>query len=139
MWSQAISTMLLFVGAPLVIWWIRRKRPGMAAGLRVSSRTALTRNGVVAVVESDGRRFLVGATDHGINLLTELDRTPEHDLDVVVPMETIDLCNITEENHPTAPLAPSVPGPGKSPIETLRAMTVRKPTRSSFPHARPRS
>lgn len=106
----------------------------MASGLRVASRTALTRNGVVAVVETDGRRFLVGATDHGISLLTELDRELEDDTDVV-PMEHIDL---TEENQPRLPATPPASGPGKSPIETLRAMTVRKPVRSSFPHARPR-
>lgn len=135
MWSQAIPTLLLFVGAPLVIWWVRRSRPGLGPALRVGSRTALTRNGVVAVIETDGRRFLIGATDHGINLLTELDRTRGDDTDVVVPMETVD---IMDETAPTVPPAPSIQGPGKSPIETLRAMTVRKPTRSSFPHAHPR-
>jgi flagellar biogenesis protein FliO len=134
MWSQALPTFLLFVGAPLVIWWIRRSRPGMMSGLRVTSRTGLTRNGVVAVVETDGRRFLIGATDHGVTLLTELDREPENDTEVVVPMESFDL---TDEQDAIVPFAPSLPGPGKSPIETLRAMTVRKPTRSSFPHARP--
>lgn len=136
MWSQALPALLLFVGAPLLIWWIRRSRPGLGPALRVSSRTALTRNGVVAVIETDGRRFLVGATDHGINLLTELDREHRDDTEVVVPMESVDL---TDENTPMVPPAPLPPGPGKSPIETLRAMTVRKPTRSSFPHARPRS
>lgn len=135
MWTSTISTLLLFVGAPLVIWWLRRSRPGALGALRVSSRTALTRNGVVAVVETDGRRFLVGATDHGINLLTELDRQDD-DEEVVVPMEPF---QITDEPSATVPIAPSHQGPGKSPIEALRAMTVRKPTRSSFPHARPRT
>ena len=106
----------------------------MMSGLRVASRTALTRNGVVAVVETDGRRFLIGATDHGISLLTELDRDDTNDIDAVVPMESIDLM---DEHDAIVPMAPSLPGPGKSPIETLRAMTVRRPTRSSFPHARP--
>jgi len=137
MWSQALPAFMLFVAAPLVIWWLRRSRTGFASGLRISSRTALTRNGVVAVVETDGRRFLVGATDHGISLLTELNRAPEDDTDAVIPMEPLDIDEIKEENQPIAPFAPSLPGPGKGPIEMLRAMTVRKPTPSTFPHARP--
>ncbi len=136
MWTSTVSTLLVFVGAPLVIWWIRRtKVGGLGGGLRVASRTALTRNGVVAVIETDGRRFLVGATDHGINLLTELDRDLD-DEDVVVPMEPM---SFMDEEQPMVPLTPSHAGPGKSPIETLRAMTVRKPTRSTFPHVRPPS
>ncbi len=118
--TSTIPTLLIFVAAPLVIWWLRRSRVSVTAGLRVSSRTALTRNGVIAVVETDGRRFLVGATDHGINLLTELAH-PDDEPNTEEPSSGLDLTMGT--------------GPGTSPIDALRSMTVRKPTRPRIPSA----
>ena len=106
--ASAIPTLLIFVVGPGVIWWIRRHRPAAGAGLRVTSRTALTKSGVVAVVEADGRRFLVGATDHGMTLLTELDELPD---------------TITDETPEHIPGT----GPRKGLIEALREMTVRRP------------
>ncbi len=41
--------------------------------MRVQGRHGLTRNALLAVVEIDGRRFLVGAGDGNVSLLTELD------------------------------------------------------------------
>jgi flagellar biogenesis protein FliO len=77
-------------------------------------------------VEADGRRFLVGATDHRIDLLTELDA------------EQREVDDFTEE--PVTALVPSQDtGPWTSPIDALRNMTVRKPTRpgSTRAHHRP--
>jgi flagellar biogenesis protein FliO len=118
--ASTIPTLLIFVVAPLVIWWLRRSRIAVTGGLRVTSRTGLTRNGVVAVVEADGRRFLVGATDHGISLLTELGH-PDGEPTV-------------EESEPGLDLVPGT-GPGTSPIDALRNMTVRKPTRPRIQRA----
>lgn len=125
--TSSVFTLFFFVGAPLLIWWLRRSRIGVTHGLRVSSRTALTRNGVVAVVETDGRRFLVGATDHGINLLTELALPPSE------PQDTID--DVTDDDAAALTLLTGT-GPGTSPIDALRNMTVRRPTRSRTPGAR---
>jgi flagellar protein FliO/FliZ len=118
--ASTIPTLFIFVVAPLVIWWLRRSRVGITGGLRVTSRTGLTRNGVVAVVETDGRRFLIGATDHGINLLTELAH-PDDEPNTEEPSSDLDLTVGT--------------GPGTSPIDALRNMTVRKPTRPRTPRA----
>ena len=126
MTGSLVTTFLVFVCAPLLIWWLRRAKVGFTSGMRVTSRTALTRNGVIAVVETDGRRFLVGATDHRIDLLTEL-----------APQEG-EPTEHTEE--PTTALVPSSgTGPWTSPIDALRNMTVRKPTRprSARAHHRP--
>ncbi len=52
-------------------WWMQRGHGGRP-GLRVLTRATVTRNTVVAVVEVDGRRFLVGGGDQRLALLAEL-------------------------------------------------------------------
>jgi flagellar biogenesis protein FliO len=125
--ASTFTTLFFFVGAPILIWWLRRSRFSIPTGLRVASKTALTRNGVVAVIETDGRRFLIGATDNGINLLTELARNEDE-------AET----DTEEEPAGALTLLPGT-GPGTSPIEALRNMTVRKPTRPRMPRAHHRT
>jgi len=51
----------------------RRAGAGRAAALAVASRASLGRTACVAVVEADGRRFLVGAGERGVELLAELE------------------------------------------------------------------
>lgn len=54
---------------------ILRRRAGRSpklGQLRITARTALHRNAVLAVVEVEGRRLLVGAAAHQVTLLTEL-------------------------------------------------------------------
>ncbi len=107
--GSLFPSLVLFVGGPILIWWLRRKRPAALSGLRVSARTALTRNSVVAVVETGSRRFLLGATDHGVEMLAELE-PGEQPID---DMEDIQGALLPE-------------GPRTSPLETLRAMTTRR-------------
>jgi flagellar protein FliO/FliZ len=76
---ESLGRLLLSLGAIvgallLVRHWAQRGRNlGGGAGVRIVGRTALTRTSVVAVVEADGRRFLIGAADQGVRLLGELD------------------------------------------------------------------
>ncbi len=51
------------------------RRPGARAAppLRVAARAALGRAATVALVEVDGRRFLVGAGERSLELLAELE------------------------------------------------------------------
>lgn len=65
----------LAVGA---LAWVAARRPGArpAPALRVTARAALGRAAAVALVEVDGRRFLVGAGERSLELLAELEPTP---------------------------------------------------------------
>jgi flagellar protein FliO/FliZ len=51
----------------------RRRGVGSAPALRVTARAALGRAASVAVVEVEGRRFLVGAGAGALELLAELE------------------------------------------------------------------
>lgn len=82
--GRLLPSMALIVGALLLVRrWSRRGVATRAGhGLRVVARTGLTRGAVLAVVAVGGRRFLVGAGDHGVTLLGELD---ERELDGADP------------------------------------------------------
>ena len=77
--SRGLVPSVLLIGALLFV------RRGAARGrirggdkMRVAERIGVSRGASVAVVEIDGRRFLLGATEHGVSLLSELDEQPEH-------------------------------------------------------------
>lgn len=77
MMSQVIPALAVVIGLPLgVYWWARRGRSSSAARLRIADRAAFGKHSWVAVVEVDGRRFLVGAGEHGVSAITELDPAP---------------------------------------------------------------
>ncbi len=130
--TQMIPALVIFVGGPLLIWWLKRGRPTVGGGLRVSARTALTRNSVIAVVELDDKRLLVGATDHGITLLSELEAGSQSPVQPQLP-----LSHAIEPGHDarnTEDPVPSGPdGPRTSPLEHLRVMTTRRVTRPRPP------
>jgi flagellar biogenesis protein FliO len=133
--SQLIPALVIFVGGPVLIWWLKRGRPSTGAGLRVTARTALTRNSVIAVIETDGRRILVGATDHGVSVLSDLGSavTTEVSAQLQLPLtETIESGHdaLLKEEHPVHK-EPS--GPRTSPLEQLRVMTTRRVTRPRPP------
>ena len=73
LWSRMLP--LLFLGGlGAVAWWWNRKTSVQTAGvLNVVRRAALLRGAMLAVVEVGGRHFLVGATEHNVELLAELD------------------------------------------------------------------
>jgi flagellar biogenesis protein FliO len=120
MFDSVAPMIVIFAGGPALLWWLRRGKMGQAAPLRILGRTALTKSSVVAVVEADGRRFLLGASEQGISILSELAATPT-DTD---PDDTA----VVDEAH----IVPF--GPRMSPLETLRAMTARTPTHSRSRH-----
>lgn len=130
--GQMIPALVIFVGGPLLIWWVKRRRPTVGGGLRVSARTALTRNSVIAVVEVDDRRLLIGATDHGVTLLSEIEAgapyPTEPQLLLSHAIETGQDARNTEDPVPSGP-----DGPRTSPLEQLRVMTTRRVTRPRPP------
>ncbi len=64
-----LVVMALIAAIPLVL---RRHRATQPDGLRVLSRTALSRSAVVAVVAVGERRLLVGAGDQGVHLIADV-------------------------------------------------------------------
>lgn len=75
--AQILPAFLLVIGAPLGIWWwLRRNRTGSTNRLRITDKAALGRNTWIAVAEVDGQRFLLGAGEHGVGMLSELEPAP---------------------------------------------------------------
>ncbi len=83
---------LLSLGAVLaLLWWLQRRFVRGGLGAKKSSRTAPTlavvgRQSVgskasVVVVEHDGHRFLLGVTEHGVNVLHTAELGPDPDSD----------------------------------------------------------
>lgn len=113
-----ILAMLAVVTAPFWIKRIRNVAPESA--VTVLGRTALSRTAVVAVVRVGDRRLLVGAGEHGVNVLTELD--PEGRTDAGTLPEAADVPSVVS----------SFEGPRIGLLDRLRTMTVR-----STPAGRP--
>jgi len=77
MMSQVIPALAVVLGLPLgVYWWARKGRTSSPARLRVADKAAFGKHSWVAVIEIDGRRFLVGAGEQGVNVISELDAVP---------------------------------------------------------------
>lgn len=131
-------TLVMAGGLVLAARAARGGRPG--AGVRVTGRHGVTKSSTVAVVEVDGRRFLVGAGDGQVSLLAELDPTTEADDE---PATTTDPSEgvgsrataarlgaalaaahrHSRRPHRTGPSTTT--GPRIGPLDRLRAMTVR--------------
>ena len=126
--AQMIPALVIFVGGPLLIWWLKRGRASAGGGLKVSARTALTRNSVIAVIETDGKRLLVGATDHGVNVLSDLGSAARPDEQITISDDGQEVRLMEEHLARTEPN-----GPRTSPLEQLRVMTTRRVTRPRAP------
>jgi flagellar biogenesis protein FliO len=79
----AVSLILVVGGLFVVRRWSRSGRPGRRVSghsrvpIRIVGRVGISRGVNVAVVEVDNHRFLVGAGEHGVNLLAELAPRPD--------------------------------------------------------------
>lgn len=134
-----------------LLWWLARRTGGGKPRAKVTTvsvvgRQSLGRHSGVAVVEVEGRRLLLGVTDQGVSLLTELGVAAEKataerveidpedlarlvgDLDGLEDLQDTDDADAvttptddvrrTEAAHPSTPAArtPAVPTP-RSPLE----------------------
>ncbi|MFW6009830.1 MAG: flagellar biosynthetic protein FliO, partial [Actinomycetota bacterium] len=69
--------LVLVLGCVLAVPVLLRHRRAQAPdALRVIGRTALSKQAVIAVVAVGERRLLVGAGEHGVGLLADLDAQP---------------------------------------------------------------
>lgn len=132
-------TLVMAGGLVLAARAARGGRPG--AGVRVTGRHGVTKSSTVAVVEVDGRRFLVGAGDGQVSLLAELDpAAAEVDEDPPTTAERpagagsrvtaarLGAALAAAHRHSRRPhrTGPSTTtGPRIGPLDRLRAMTVR--------------
>ena len=115
--TEVLPALILVFGSPIAIWWyVRRTRHGSPGRLTISDKAALGKNVWMAVVEVDDKRFLVGAGESGVGLISELDALPEVE-PVEAPEE--DMNGITEQ-------------PRIGLIRRLQLMTVRGPAESPW-------
>ena len=97
----AVSLVVLIGGLLIVRRWSRNGRPGRrvsGAGrvpIRITGRAGIARGAQVAVIEVGRQRFLVGAGEHGVNLLAEL---PSSD-----PLDAPDTVDLAEHPDPFDP------------------------------------
>ena len=71
---RVLPAFLIVIGVPLgVFWWSRRVNAGPGQPLRVVAKATLGRNASVAVVNVGDHHYLVGASEHSVNLISELD------------------------------------------------------------------
>ena len=77
--GRLVPSLALIVGALLLVRrWAARTRGTAtdAPGVKIVARAGVTRTAAVAIVQVGARRFLVGAGEHGVALLSELDTDP---------------------------------------------------------------
>jgi len=72
-----LSTSVVVGGLFAVRWWAGRAGNRTRGAIRVVARAGIARSSTVAVVEVGDKRFLVGAGEHSVNLIAELDDTVE--------------------------------------------------------------
>ena len=131
---------LVMVGGLLFAARYSRGGGRSGSGVRVTGRHGISKGAVVAVVEVDGRRFLVGAGDQQVTLLGELDPAAEAE-EAEAPADgvaaspadrplaqrlgaaLVQAHRQSRRPHRTGPSTTS--GPRIGPLDRLRAMTVR--------------
>ena len=75
--TEVIPALVIVFGAPVAIWWyMRRSRKGSVGRLQITDKAVLGKSVWVAVVEVDDKRFLVGAGESGVGLISELEALP---------------------------------------------------------------
>lgn len=144
--SPAALLLLLaaFVAVPFALRRVRRATPDT---VHVLARTALSRTTNVALIAVGGRRLLIGVSERGVQLLTELDPSdvPDTNLDqhaqTLLGVDGMDAADTSRVAHPSEPLAdgrarrrgPLTAGPRIGLVDRLRSMTVRSTPDSGRP------
>lgn len=117
-----IVTVLLAVVAVVVFW--RGRSAGPQRTVKVTARAGLARGSAVAVVEVDGRRFLLGAAGNTVNVLAELDAAA---VDEPAPAPLVASELVVVRPVGAEPVAVRTAAPLVSPLERLKSLTVRTP------------
>lgn len=151
--DSPLVLLLVLAALAAVPMLLRRHRASQPDGVRVVSRTALSKNTVVAVLAVGDRRLLLGAADQGVQLLADITEVPgagEDDGSITTTANDADTSaselgrrDAARASAGTSDLdgaalaallagsdASDVPtaGPRIGLVDRLRAMTVRTPT-----------
>jgi flagellar biogenesis protein FliO len=72
---RVVAALALVSALTVGLGWLARARHrrGAGASLRVEERLTISRTAQLLVVRAGGRKLLVGASDKGVQLVTELD------------------------------------------------------------------
>lgn len=110
---RLVASLAIVVGLLLLTVRLggRRFRPKAGTPMRVVHRQALTRSSSLLVVEVGRRSLVLGATEHQINVLAELDESEVvasllHE--EIIDMEAVRRAGLAPESHP-------VPAPARTP------------------------
>lgn len=122
--GRMLPALALIIGALLFVrrWAQRNHKGGSHERLRVLGRTSLTRSSSLAVVQVGERRFLVGAAEQSVTLLSELDPGDEPGI-TEQPGRPVSGTLHTAATDRRAVTHPDRPRTGL--VDRLRLMTVR--------------
>lgn len=106
---RLVASLAIVIGLLLLVtrWGSRRFAGRADAPVRVLARQSLSRGSSVAVVAVGERMLVVGATEHAVHLLTELD---EDDWPDEEPAVTIDLAGRRGGAHAASPASTPLQG-----------------------------
>ena len=127
--SRLVPALALVALLPIGVWWLSKRRRTLTPNaIHISTRTALGRNNWIAVVEVEGRRFLVATGEKGTNMLSELEPAPP----VPAADQATNLGEASGFNSAFTDLE-SAEGPRKGLIRRLQDRTLRQAQASRGP------
>lgn len=122
--TDVLPGFAVVIAVPVVLWWYVRKTKGTQPNrLRVSDKAPLGKNTWVAVVEVDDKRFLVGAGESGVGLISELEELPVEELATDADESTVDASGVRNG---------STEQPRIGLVRRLQLMTVRGPAQTPW-------
>ncbi len=77
-WPALTAFAAVLALIPIALWLLKRlqsSRLGAPQSIAVTGGLSLGPRERIVIVESEGRRFMIGVTSHTISLISELDRT----------------------------------------------------------------
>ena len=120
-----VATLLL--AAIAVTVRLKARGTGPARTIKVSARAAVNRGAVVAIVEAEGRRLLIGAAANQVNILADLGAAGDPVAGESTPAAPSWLVTRRRISKPAAPAEDTF-------VQRMRRLTVR----TADPSRRPR-
>jgi flagellar biogenesis protein FliO len=114
----------LLLAAVALALKLRSRNATTVRAIKITSRTTINRGSMLAVIEVDGRRLLIGAAANQVNLLAELADAPP----VEPPTSTPDAVQTPGALARLAAMRPRATAPtdtSTSLVEKARRMTTR--------------